>query len=151
MRHPKLALVLLGCATLLVAADPFVGTWKMNPAKTKYKAGAPPKEQTVAITEAGTDLDVNITGMAADGTPIASHYTMPVKGGKGKIISSPFEGVDGKQISPTQREIHYYKGGKVVYTAKTKISADGKTLTANVKGTDATGKAVEGVVIFDKQ
>jgi len=151
MRYQKLALVLLGCATLLVAADPFVGTWKMNPAKTKYSAGAPPKQYTVAMTEAGADLDVNITGTAADGAPIASHYTMPAKGGKGKIIASPFEGVDGKRINPTQREINYSKGGKVVYTAKTKISADGKTLTANVKGTDATGKAVEGVVIFEKQ
>ena len=67
MRYTKLMLVLLGFAATLCAADPFVGTWKMNPAKTKYKAGTAPKEQTVTITEAGTDLNVSVAGTAADG------------------------------------------------------------------------------------
>jgi hypothetical protein len=47
MRYTKLMLALLGFAATLCAADPFVGTWKMNPAKTKYKAGTAPKERLV--------------------------------------------------------------------------------------------------------
>jgi hypothetical protein len=30
----------------------FIGTWKLNPAKSKYKTGAPAKEQTVLIFSA---------------------------------------------------------------------------------------------------
>src|SRR6185436_7232283 len=105
--------------TLLVAADPFAGTWKLNSAKTKYKAGAAPKAESIILTEAGADLDVNIAGTAADGAPIASHYTMPVQGGKGKIIASPYDAVEGKRISATEREVTYSKGGKAVYSAKT--------------------------------
>ena len=39
MRYAKLAFVFLGLAAILVAAEPFAGTWKLNSAKTKYKTG----------------------------------------------------------------------------------------------------------------
>jgi hypothetical protein len=45
----------------------------------------------------------------------------------------------------------YSKGGKVVFTIRTRISADGKTMTGTVKGTDAQGKPVEGTAVYDKQ
>jgi hypothetical protein len=151
MRYLKPCLVFLGLATALFAADPFVGTWKLNPAKSKYKAGAPPKEVTVVITEKGSELDVNITGTTADGSAIASHYTMPAKGGEGKIIQSPYEAVSSKRPSDTERVISYSKGGKVVYTTRPKLSADGKSMTTAVKGTDPTGKPVEGSAVYEKQ
>jgi hypothetical protein len=31
------------------------------------------------------------------------------------------------------------------------VAADGKTMTVHVKGVDAEGKPVEGVLVFDKQ
>jgi hypothetical protein len=46
MRFVRLALGFLGLAGVLVAADPFAGTWSLNTAKTKYKTGAPAQEQT---------------------------------------------------------------------------------------------------------
>lgn len=138
-------------STALIAADPFVGTWKLNPAKSKYKTGAPPKEQTVVITEKGSDQDVSITGTAPDGSAIASHYSVPIKGGAGKIIKSPFDAVSSKRRSDTERVISYSQGGKVVFTAHPKVSADGKTMMVTVKGTDPTGKPTEGTGVFEKQ
>jgi hypothetical protein len=151
MRYPKLAFALLGFATVLVAADPFAGTWKLNTEKSKYKSGAPAKEQTVTITEADSNLDVTIKGTAQDGTPISSHYTVPAQGGEGKIMESPYEAVSGKRMGPRQREIMYSKGGKVVLTVRTRVSADDKTMTATVKGTDTAGKAVDGTAVYEKQ
>jgi hypothetical protein len=80
MRCAKLAVAFLAITVTLCAADPFAGTWQFNRAKSKYKTGQPPKEQTVTIVEAGSDLDVTIKGTAADGSPIATHYTMPAAG-----------------------------------------------------------------------
>jgi azurin len=151
MRYAKLAFVFLGLAAILVAAEPFAGTWKLNSAKTKYKTGTAPKEQTVTISEAGTDLDVTLSGTAADGSAIMSHYTVPAQGGDGKIIQSTYEAVSGKRIGPNEREITYSKGGKAMLTAHSRVSADGKTLTVNVKGTDAQSKPVVGVAVYDKQ
>jgi hypothetical protein len=151
MRCARLAFALLGFSAALMAAEPFAGTWKLNPAKSKYKTGAPAKEQTVTIAEAGSDLDVTISGTSAEGTPISSHYTVPASGGEGKIIESPYEAVSGKRMGANDREISYSKGGKVVLTVHTRVSKDGKTMTGTVKGTDATGKPVDGVASYEKQ
>jgi hypothetical protein len=70
----------------------------MNPTKTKYKVGTAPKEQTVTITEADSDLNVSVAGTAADGSKISVSYTMPSTGGAGKIIES--SSYDGKWVSP---------------------------------------------------
>jgi hypothetical protein len=151
MRYAKLAFALLGLAATLVAADTFAGTWKLNLEKSKYKTGSPPKEQTATIAEAGSDLEVTISGTAADGTATMSHYTVPAGGGEGKIIQSPYEAVSGKRIGPNEREVAYSKGGKVILTTHNTVSADGKTVTVNVKGTSAQGQPVDAVVVYDKQ
>ncbi len=139
-------------ATALVAADPYVGTWKLDPAKSKYKTGAPPKDQTVAITETGSDLHIVVKGTAADGSPISSHFVLPAAGGTGKVVeSNAYDGVSGKRISPNERETSYMKGGKAVYTVHSKISADGKTLSTNVKGMNAAGQMVDGSSVSTRQ
>ena len=150
MRYAKFAFALLGLAATLVAADPFAGTWKLNLEKSKYKTGSPPKEQTATIAEAGSDFEVTISGTAADGTATMSHYTLPAQGGEGKIIQSPYEAVSGTRIGPNEREVRYSKGGKVVLTTHNRVSADGKTVTVNVKGTTAQGQPVDAVVVYDK-
>jgi hypothetical protein len=136
----------------LVAADPYVGTWKLDPAKSKYKTGTPPKDQTVTITESGADLHIVVKGTAADGSPISSHFVVPAAGGSGKVVeSNAYDGISGKRISPNERETSYMKGGKAVYTVHSKISADGKTLNTSVKGLNAAGQTVEGTSVSTKQ
>ena len=147
-----LAVIAVLVVTAVVSAeDNNVGTWKLNTAKSKYKTGAPPKEQTLTFSEEGTTLHVVVKGTSSDGKPISTHYTIPEAGGTGKIIESTFEGVSTKNISPTQRETSYTKGGKVVYTAKSKLAADGKSLTVAVQGTNPLGQNVDGTNIYDKQ
>ena len=115
----------------LVAADPNAGTWKLNLEKSKYKTGTPPKEQTLTIAEAGSDLDVTLSGTAADGAAIMSHYTVPAEGGEGKIIQSPYEAVSGKRMGPNEREITLSKGGKDVLTAHSRVSAVRRTMISS--------------------
>ena len=151
MRYSKLILVLLAFAGASMAADPFVGTWKLNSAKTKYKTGMPPKEQTVTFSEEGSDLHTMVKGTSSDGQAISIHYTVPTAGGTGKIIESPYDAVSAKMANPNERDTSFSKGGKVVYTAKAKRSADGKTMTVAVKGTNPSGQAVDGTNFYDKQ
>jgi hypothetical protein len=150
MKLTKLMFALLAVAGALIAADPMTGTWKLDPAKSKYKTGAGPKEQTVTITEAGANLDIVVKGTSADNKPISTHMTLPAGGGAGKIIEGPYDAVTGKRISATERETSYSKGGKVVYTTHAKVSADGKTLTVDSKGMNALGQSVEGSVTYSK-
>jgi hypothetical protein len=125
----------------------------MNLAKSKFQTGQAPKEQTVTITEKGGDLEVMVKGVTADGTPISNQYTAPLAGGAGKVIqSTTYDGVSTKPSSnPGQRQITYTKGGKPIMTVNSSVSADGKTMTVRVKGTDPTGKPVAGTALYEKQ
>jgi hypothetical protein len=76
-RTAKFVLLLLAIAVPLCAADPYVGTWKMDVPKSKYERGARPREQTVTITKVGTDLDHKVAGTAADGSKISAWFTIP--------------------------------------------------------------------------
>src|SRR6202171_4627606 len=100
MRYSKLILVLLAFAGASMAADPFVGTWKLNSAKTKYKTGMPPKEQTITFSEEASDLHARVKGASSDGQPISMHFTVPTAGGTGKIIESPYQAVSAKMANP---------------------------------------------------
>jgi hypothetical protein len=144
-------LAMLAIGFTLWAADPFAGTWKLNVEKSKYKKGTPNKESTITIAETGSDLDVNTSATSADGDAISVHYTVPAKGGDGKIIAGPWEAVSANRPGDKERVTSFSKGGKVVYTVRSRISGDGKTMTTTVNGTNAAGKEVAGTNVYEKQ
>jgi hypothetical protein len=53
--------------------DPFLGTWQLNLAKSKYTPGPPPKSLTVNVQAEGQGLKATTTGVNAEGNPI--NYT----------------------------------------------------------------------------
>jgi hypothetical protein len=132
-------------------ADVLVGTWKLNPGKSKYVTAQTIKELTVTVTEVGKDLDVTGKGTLMEGTPVSLHYTVPAAGGPGRIMEAPYDAVSHKRIGPNEGEISYTRGGKVVLTDHGRVSADGKTLASTVRGTDPLGKPVDGVRVYEKQ
>lgn len=151
MRFTRYILPFLTFTAVLMAADPLVGTWKMNPAKSKFTKGSPPKEQTLTIMEHGSDLHIVVKGTTMEGAAISSSFTIPAKGGTGKIIESSFDGVSGKVINDNERETTYSKGGKPIYVTHTTLMSGGKALKVASKGTNLMGKEVDGVVFYDKQ
>jgi hypothetical protein len=142
---------LFAVASTLYAADPFEGTWKLSPSKTKMTQGAAPKEETAVIARQGDDLLVTITGTDASGKPISIKYSTPMNGGEGKILDAPYDAVSSKHIDSNTREVTYMKGGKEVRSTHGVIAKDGKSLRVTVKGTDADGKPIVGTIVFDKQ
>jgi len=148
----KIALLVLTVALGIWAADPFVGTWKLNLSKSHYKTGTAPKEQTVTTSESGGNVDTTVTFTPADGSPISYHFTTPVKGGAGTVVQGAgFDAVTAKRINDNSRELHFKQGAKEVRTARITISKDGKTMRTTLKGTDPQGKPVDATVVYDKQ
>ena len=151
MRKIAYMIALLALAAPLFAADPFVGTWKLDPAKSKYTAGTAPKDVTIVIEEQGDNLQVTATGSYQDGSPISVKYTVPKAGGAGTVQEGPFDAITSKRVSARARENRYSKNGKEIISRRTVISQNGKTLRVTAKGTDAQGKPVAGVDVLDKQ
>jgi hypothetical protein len=151
MRKLLCLLTLLVFATPLFAADPFAGTWKLNPEKTKYTTGSPPKNITLVIEEQGTNLQVTATGTNSDGSPISVKFTVPISGGTGSVQEGDANGVTSRRISANVRENSFTKDGKEIRTRHLVVSKDGKTMTSKVKGTNPNDSPVVGTDVFDKQ
>ncbi len=136
---------------LLAQSNPFVGTWKLNPVKSKVTSGASPKEETLTVQMVGDQDQVTANGTAADGSPISIKYETPDKGGAGKFLAGPYDGASGKIINDNTREVTFMKGGKEMVHFQGVVSKDGKTMRVTGEGTDAQGKPVSGVEVFEKQ
>ena len=133
------------------AADAVDGTWKLNVAKSKF-SGTAPKSATRVYTEGadGTTLDQKMVG--ADGKEMSMHVTHAYDGKDHPITGNPdADSGNGKAIDAHTSDFTLKRGGRVVGSAHRVVSADGKTLTVNNKGTHADGKAYDDTLVFDKQ
>jgi len=148
-----LMFALLGfAATVSAAKDPFVGTWKMNPAKSRYVVGVLPRAQIAIITVHRRNMDVKVAAITAGGDKTVVHYTIPYDGGMGKMFETTpaYDGILGRHIGRYEREISRLKGGKVVFTARSVVSDDGRSMATFSKGVSPTGKPVEAHLVYDK-
>ena len=136
---------------LLAQGNPFVGKWKLNLAKSK-DTGSFPKEEMLTVQILGDQRWVTVNGIATNGSPILFKYEVPDKGGAGKVLAGgPYDAVSGRWIDDSTREVSYIKGGKEMLQLRAAVSKDGKTMKLAVEGTDAQGKPVSGVAVFEKQ
>ena len=125
-----LALAAFSAAALSAATDPFVGTWKLNPAKSKFSG------EQIKIDDLGQNR-YKITGGVDSDTITADGTDQPVHYGRTEAIT--------KQ-GPNVWKIVMKKDGKVLSTGTWTLSGDGKTLAvkgSNVKpdGTNADFEA----------
>jgi hypothetical protein len=150
-----LLLAVLGLSGWLWAADPSVGTWKLNVAKSKPAPStqAPIKEQTYVIRDLGDQFELTVTGTRTDGSAISGKLTWPQKGGTLKGQTAPPEGTSRfvTMIGPGEWYTTTLQNGKQVSVLHSVISKDGKTMQVTTKGTDAQGKPYESLGVLDKQ
>jgi len=145
-----LALCFVGVA-LCIAADGFMGTWKLNEAKSKIGSGAA-KNSTVVYEAAGDSVKITIDGTDSEGKPLHSEWTGKFDGNDYPVTGDPsvdmrsIKKVDDHTLTATQK-----KDGKVTTTARIVLSADGKTRTVTASGTDAKGNKISSTAVYDKQ
>ena len=154
LKSLKLPAVILfmGFALSAQAADPIVGTWKLNVSKSKYDPGPAPKSLTAKIEAAGEGEKLTADGVRGDDTPIRVEYTAQFDGKDYPITGSPMaDTVSLKRLDANTTERTDKKDGKVTQTLTRKVSSDGKTMTVTYKGTDAKGQPINNVGVFEKQ
>ena len=134
------------------ATDPRVGTWKLNLQKSKYNPGPPPKSQTLTIEPSGQSEKVTSEVTGPDGARMTIVYTAAYDGKDHPITGSNVaDTVSLKRVDARTSERTDKKAGKVVQTFTRVVSADGKTMTVTIKGTNAEGQPMNNVVVFEKQ
>ena len=156
MRRVSLTLGVALCAGFVMlsaqATNPRVGSWQNNLAKSKYDPGPAPKAQNLTIEAAGEGEKVTSETVTADGSKTTTEYTANYDGKAYPIKGSPTaDMVVLKRVDSHTTERVDSKGGKTVQTFTRVVSKDGKTMTVTVKGTNAQGKPIHNVIVFEKK
>jgi len=127
------------------------GTWKLNTAKSKYSPGPAPKSTTQTYSMDGDWVVLKSEGVAADGKPANFSYRYKFDGKEYPFKNATVDGtISVKRIDDLHTEA-VIKGGKANISLKGEISKDGKTRTQRQTGTNAEGKPVNNVVVYEKQ
>jgi len=146
-----LALCFVGVALGYAAADAFMGTWKLNEAKSKLGPGSR-KNNTVVYEASGNNVKVTADGTDSDGRPAHNEWTGKFDGKDYPVTGDPtadtrsYKMVNDRTLTLTDK-----KNGKTTITGRVVVSADGKSRTVAVSGTDATGKKFHRTAVSDKQ
>jgi len=133
-------------------ADEHSGTWKLNPAHSKYSPGPAPKNLTETIQLDENSYKVEGNGTAGDGKPMHLEFDAKFDGKDYPIRGVPWADMQSARwVDAHTPQLIQKKGGQVMMTVTCKVSMDGKTRTCKLKGKDGQGRNVNNVVLFDKQ
>src|SRR5437773_11596332 len=139
-------------AVAAAAKDPFVGTWKLNMAKSKFEAGAPPKSSTATITTVGDKRRLVVHTVPASGPELTTESTAADDGKDYPMKGSPtVDMVSVIRIDPRTVERRDKKNGQVVATLRATVSADGKTMMINQRGATAQGQPYNNMLVYERQ
>jgi len=134
-------------------ADPVLGTWKLNLAKSKYESGPPPKSEVRTYEPAGTNgVRATFRRIDSAGKAVTITYTALYDGKDYAYAGSPdadtisLTRIDARTIGTTLK-----KNGKVVQDTKVVTSADGTTRTQTSTGESAKGQRFTNIMVFDRQ
>ena len=134
-------------------SDPRAGTWHLNLAKSTFDPGPPPKGQTRVYEMAHDVLKSTTTSIQMDGSKSVSSYSARFDGKDYPAAGSPvYDTIALTRVDANTFDASLKRTGKIVQNARNAVSADGKTMTVTVTGSDAgTGRAFTTVMVFDKQ
>jgi peroxiredoxin len=142
----------------LKSADPWVGTWKLNPAKSRLQSplAADIKEALVLYRETDPDtLELTAIQVHKDGSKVVGwKSTVPKSGG----VQSFLKGAPDKNVSVVKTVMDSHKqcltflqNGKQFDRVILTLSKDEKTYTYATKYKDAEGQLQEQIEVYEKQ
>ena len=133
------------------AANPHLGTWKANEAKSKLHPGMG-KTNTVVYSEKKDQMQVTVDGVDKDGKPTHSVWVGKFDGkaypAKGNLS---YNSVAYKVVNDRTNDITTWKDGKMVWSGRITVAADGKLRTVTINDTDEKGKKFSGKAVYDKE
>ena len=149
-----LALAALVATTgALGAADHWLGTWKLNLAKSRYNPPElAPRSQTIKREAVEGGMKIVTDGVDAQGKVTHNEYSAKFDG-----KDYPWTGqANADTIALLRIDDEYYEAiwklkGEVTITSNTVVSKDGNTLTTTQSGKDAQGRVVLNMAVFDRQ
>jgi hypothetical protein len=148
--------LMIGAATLALgtaafAGENWVGTWKLDAAKSKLSATGV-RAQTLKFEATPAGIKLTSDGTDAQGKPMHGGYTSKFDGKDVPWAGNPMaDTACPKKIDDNSYENTWKKDGKVTVNATVTVSKDGKTLTISQTGKDAGGAPMSSVGVYERQ
>jgi hypothetical protein len=144
------AFCFLGAAACL-AADPQMGTWKLNESKSKITPGTS-KNTNVVYSSMFGQVKIKADGIDANGKPSHTEWSGRFDGKDYPVTGDPnsdarsYTKVNERTLTTTNK-----KNGKVTVTGVITVLPDGKSRSVTLSGTTPKGKKFKNVAVYDKQ
>lgn len=153
-----IAVLLISATELAFAAaaprnhDPFVGTWKLNPQRSRYPRAACPKRMVIVMEPAGDGVRYHSETIYADGNSTRSEYTADYSGKQAMVVGSSglLLPVSLKRVNAGMVVASYMRGLQVVATSRRVVSKDGQLMTITTTSPDKSGKKVTTIGVYEK-
>jgi hypothetical protein len=146
--------IMIITATPAIAADPIVGTWKLDVGSSKFFL-PPPMEQTEVYRElASGEIEMVLTRVQSDGKSASTTLRWPSGGGAVKDPDGNLpkgETLVETSLGPGEWYVTYLMNGEQFATMHKLVSADGKTMRQTIKGTDPQGRSGEQIQVLRRQ
>jgi hypothetical protein len=136
----------------VLAADPVVGTWKLDVEKSTYTPGPAPKSQTRIYETDGEGIRVTIKTFMPDGQSSSVRHPVNYDGKEYPISgSSQSNAIILQRIDDYTSEATLKHASKVIGRTRRVVAKDGKTMTITYEGVDDRGRTVSNRAVYEKQ
>jgi len=133
-------------------SNPLIGTWKLNLEKSKYISGPAPRSGTLTYAPDGQNIRNTADAIDAQGQATKTVFMHIYDGQPHPTTGSPaFDASAYTRVDPNTFVFSRLKAGKLVGAGTGVLSQDGKTWTVTQAGTDANGRPLNSIAVYDKQ
>ena len=137
-------------AAILQDKNPLAGTWNANLSKSKRHPNHLFKSATLRFTISDDAVTLSYSGVNMSGAEEKGTTRFHPDGKEHPLQGMPGAVEVSRWVGARILETVARQDGKVIGQSTFEVSIDGKTLTATLKGTDASGAWFEQVIVCDR-
>jgi hypothetical protein len=143
--------LLLACTVALGQHDAFLGTWKLDLAKSKFNSGPPPKSTTVKFEAWQDGYKVTFDTITAQGQTTHREAIFRFDGKEHPVPGAAHPTtLEYRRINSRAIEVLMRVDGKVTVRTGNVVSPDGKTRTVTETRINAQGQTSSNRVVFTR-
>jgi hypothetical protein len=132
--------------------DPWLGTWRLNVAKSTFNPGPGPRALTVTMEAAPGGYRAVADVTDAQGRQQHSESPIIFDGRRHRVMGAPqTDEVASRRIDPYTQQDEYFKDGQPDGSATYVVSRDGRIMTSTTRRLLANGREANNVFVLEKQ
>lgn len=145
---------LASAPVLRAQADPLIGRWMLDVAKSRYQPGPPPQSETRVYESfggVGKGLKASFHRVDSVGKKVTITYSAMYDGKDYKYSGPDADTISLTHPDPYTLDAILKRNGHVVQRTHSVVSPDGRTRTQTVTGTNVQGQRIDNVMVFERQ